>query len=1261
MEWFNPEDLTNKITPDTLPEIVRDLLLASTREYKDFKIPLSSLNGTFGFDAIFEVDNNFEHTYIPSGKFICEFGAAKGTKSKADKDYIKRSQIGTNDITYVFMTNHVFNKADEWISEKKADKSFPWKDLKCIERDRLYEWFQRCPEVATKWAERWGFKSKGLYSITELWRKWYIACKNEVPLELIRALGTDNNKKILDFLESSDKNFLVTASSVDEARLYVSSVFLLADKEESNIDNEKIANRIVCADTSEAFEHILNHGFSPNIIITPLQDGSLINQATEKEIKIIQVLHKNYTPEQVKIELPIRINNSIFWDTLRNLEFEPEKISKWQNDSGRNITSLRYILAKEPPLWAKVISPSLLAALLVGGWSSNSEDDRNTMVTLSGKNSYDDFIEELQQSILCENSPVQYEEPSFRIISSYSAYPVIADKIIIRPELLNKFTDICINILSKYDKINTLNLGEQISASFAGVSNSFSDIIRMSLADSLIHLSIILKDKNKSHIIDNIVEKVIGTDINQWNSNRPFLDELAEASPIAFLNALEKSYEINKEDFHTLVNTTDIFMNGTGVYTSILSTLELIAWDENFLERVSKVLIKLHSSWGEVKDNYTNSAIDSFSKIYCLWFPQTFASTEKREAILKQLTEDNPDILWEVLMKLLLLGKSMNIFPTRKPKYKLPFEDCKELLHSEVQKSNEIILDLLVSIINGNSEKNKVLLDKVIRNGYSLDLCQELYNYMENIPNSEEEKLNLWDNIREQIKFINNHPNTVREEHKEKLEKIYNKITPKDFIMAKGYYFYDTEHILEYKGYGHDKGFIPFIESKQEEIISEIFIKNNSAKMLFELMNFISKRILNIGKEDNYHDLDFAGQKIFRYIAKNANSQDEYNNFFENCIHNNINSQFIRGIIREYVEIHSSTRLTETFDYFYSFEKKVFEIYLEEVKIMEEEIFFIESKDNIVQKHFWGYSSIRIFKDYTNQEYIINKLVEFEQYETAFKLVSLFYKNIENFELLNNVLDGHINYIISKPNPNFKMHLLQEFFSRLYEIPNKNLEILARLEFKFYHLLEESKHTYLYMYIAENPQFFIELVSYFYDLPNEKESDTMRDENVQSRAKQCYRIVSTISKNYSGILNAFRVNDKLDGEKLTTWVNDSLAEAKKKGCYNITLNLIGKHLSCSGVDIDGAWPEIPIRKILAHDEMDKLREAYILGYSNRSNSWWGSMINHHQGIIRNVQSNIDKLAPSDKELITLLESYIEKLNRDIENEIASKRLEDMKI
>ncbi len=672
------------------------------------------------------------------------------------------------------------------------------------------------------------------------------------------------------------------------------------------------------------------------------------------------------------------------------------------------------------------------------------------------------------------------------------------------------------------------------------------------------------------------------------------------------------------------------------------------------------MLIKLHSSWGEVENNYTNSAIDSFSTIYCLWFPQTFASTEKREAILKQLTEENPDALWEILTRL-LLEENMHLSPSRKPKYKSTYEDDKELLQSEVLKSNEIILDLLVSIINGNSERNKTLLDKAIRNEYSLDLCRELYSYMENLPELEEkENLNLWDYIREQIKFINNHPKPIRNEHKIKLEEIYIKIAPKDFIMAKGYYFYDTSHVLEYNGYGYyyNKEFIPFIEGKQEEILNDIFTKKNYTEMLFELMNFVSKRILDIGKKDACHHLDFAGQKIFKYIA-NLTTQNEYNNFLEKCIDSNINYNFIRGIIKEYIEIHSTTRLTDTFDYFHSFDKKIFEIYLEEIIILEEEISFIESKDCLVQRHFWEYSNIRIFKGYINQEYVINKLLEFEQGEKAFELITLFYENIESFELLLNVLEVYLSDEVSKSRLPSQTHLLQEFFNRLYKVPNKDLQILANLEFNFYHLLDDNKHIYLYKYIAENPKYFIELISYCYKSTNENEIDVIKDDNARNKASHTYRILSTTLNSFSGILDAFRTDKRLDDERLISWIKESLEEAEIQGYYDITLSIIGKHLAYSGTDKDGAWPEIPIREILAHDGMEKLREAYIFGYSNRFNTWWGSIISHYQGIIENVQSNIKNLAPSDNKLITLLESYTNDLQQRIKSERKSEKREDM--
>ena len=127
MKWFSPETLSEKITSNDLPEIIRDLLLRTMElsNYKNFNLPISSLSGTFGPDGVIETPNDLINPYIPSGKCIIEMGVDGYAKGKAESDYNKRLTIASRDTTYLIITPKVFNGGNEWCTEKKEKIDFP--------------------------------------------------------------------------------------------------------------------------------------------------------------------------------------------------------------------------------------------------------------------------------------------------------------------------------------------------------------------------------------------------------------------------------------------------------------------------------------------------------------------------------------------------------------------------------------------------------------------------------------------------------------------------------------------------------------------------------------------------------------------------------------------------------------------------------------------------------------------------------------------------------------------------------------------------------------------------------------------------------------------------------------------------------------------------------------------------------------------------------------------------------------------------------
>ncbi|MEW6587236.1 MAG: hypothetical protein AB1442_16695, partial [Nitrospirota bacterium] len=79
--------------------------------------------------------------------------------------------------------------------------------------------------------------------------------------------------------------------------------------------------------------------------------------------------------------------------------------------------------------------------------------------------------------------------------------------------------------------------------------------------------------------------------------------------------------------------------------------LETLAWDEQFLVRVSVILGELASH--DPGGNWANRPSNSLTTIFLPWLPQTTARIEKRKVALQTLQKEVPEVAWKVLLSLL--------------------------------------------------------------------------------------------------------------------------------------------------------------------------------------------------------------------------------------------------------------------------------------------------------------------------------------------------------------------------------------------------------------------------------------------------------------------------------------------------------------------------------------------------------------------------------------------------------------------------------
>ena len=119
---------------------------------------------------------------------------------------------------------------------------------------------------------------------------------------------------------------------------------------------------------------------------------------------------------------------------------------------------------------------------------------------------------------------------------------------------------------------------------------------------------------------DIIVGKLLrNADQRRWWSLRDFR-LLAEASPSAFLGAIEDSLDRNDPPIRALFGTDEGGVFGTEHLSDLLWALESLAWSPELLPRVSLVLARLNAI-DKPPGRYMNRPANSLREIHLLWLP----------------------------------------------------------------------------------------------------------------------------------------------------------------------------------------------------------------------------------------------------------------------------------------------------------------------------------------------------------------------------------------------------------------------------------------------------------------------------------------------------------------------------------------------------------------------------------------------------------------------------------------------------------------
>ncbi len=608
-----------------------------------------------------ETDSTVPTPWIPDGRSIWELSCDRDPGEKANRDYKKR--LGTlspeerRNRSFVFVTPRDWPGKNAW-AEKRSRRG-DWKDVRAYDADNLEQWLAQSAEAQIWFAERIEEPVDGYRSADMGWSKWADACDPPLTPDLF-PLADKSVDDFRQWLNSAPEiPFVIAADSPDDALAVGCHLVRM-----QNLEYEEPATGAIIFDTPEAVRRFRLSNAAPNLAI--IQDDRVEAELGDlcRRCHCIIVRPGNDVDRMPDIRLGLPSWQE-FSDALENMGLSRDGIDRLARESGRSPAVLRRRLSEIPgirsPAWSKeaTVARKLLPAALIGAWRKDSAADCDVVRSLARMED-DHDVESGVMDLLNLPDPPLWSVGSHRgAVSRCDALFGIARHVTASD--LDNFFLAAERVLSESDPALELPEGERWTAALHGKVREHSSSLRKGICETLALLSLHGGNLFRERLgvepetrVSSLVRRLL-TPLTT-DSLLSHLDDLpayAEAAPDTFLDIIEADLRQPEPAVFDLLKPVESGPFGSGEQRSgLLWALECLGWKH--LGRVSWVLARLSAV--PIDDSWTNRPITSLEALYRCWLPQTSASLEERMQSLRKLTEQDPEIGWQVCIAQLKSG-----------------------------------------------------------------------------------------------------------------------------------------------------------------------------------------------------------------------------------------------------------------------------------------------------------------------------------------------------------------------------------------------------------------------------------------------------------------------------------------------------------------------------------------------------------------------------------------------------------------------------
>lgn len=648
------------------------------------------------------------------------------------------------------------------------------------------------------------------------------------------------------------------------------------------------------------------------------------------------------------------------------------------------------------------------------------------------------------------------------------------------------------------------------------------------------------------------------------------MQEVAELAPEFFLSAVERVILRNKEAIMNLFLENEENMFGEpNCISRLIRAIETLAWAPNYL--ISSVGVLALLGGVTCKKSKNLCSVDSIASILLPWYPQTMAAIDRRNDALRCLREDNSEICWDVLMKLLPKGTPSTTDHSKPRFLPLYIPEERVVTYQELWKQYEFCFKMVLEISSNEVEKLIKLIDKI--EYMNEDILIEYLNCIErNIELVDDNmKAIVWLKLCEHIALINPKEDTVLYDQMKRVKSLINKVEPSDI-----YFKYQELYIRKRHCFINGENAISWdqLEDRKRLAVKEIFDTyglKETEKFGYSVKNIcdVAIKLGQIITNNNFSDI------IDEYYIGNLVRE-----FFVSCLNSFVDTQGINALL-ETVLVQKDL----------AFICKVLSCIPLSIELLE-----IVQQLQVEEVKYWEGATIP-YGCSKEEEGLLNlaleKLISVKRYITAINLLGRSeFKDIVGIDRIYNLLMlvGKEESIGNEKIDDYAIEGIIEWFQQQEAI---SLKLRSDVDFVYLPMLNVYsglESNALNLRLSTEADYFCSLIELFYKKD--------RDKNLK------YKENKELGKRLFNILYPFKIvpgankEGKLDKAEFKRWFDFVKKWSIEHDRYAVTMHTVGTGLSYAKLDENKFPPEVIVKE-LNNVENRELRRGYYLGIVNQ--------------------------------------------------------------